>query len=61
MNDNIEIIRTYEDAWGHPRDVPDSTIQRLEEALQRTSTEPGPKTSTEAYRCFEPEWMPQRR
>jgi (1->4)-alpha-D-glucan 1-alpha-D-glucosylmutase len=59
MNDNIEIIRAYEDAWGHPRDVPDSTIQRLEEALRRTATEPGHKTSTEAYRCFEPEWMAQ--
>src|SRR6185312_5737741 len=57
MSDDIEIIRSYQDAWGHHRDVPEGTIHRLEEALQRTAGEPTPQAQAEPRRCFEPEWM----
>jgi (1->4)-alpha-D-glucan 1-alpha-D-glucosylmutase len=57
MSDDIEIIRAYEDAWGHRRDVPGDTIHRLEEALQRTANELADETQAESGRCFEPEWM----
>ena len=57
MSDDIEIIRSYQDAWGHHRDVPESTIHRLGEALQRTAGEPTPQAQAEPRRCFEPKWM----
>ncbi len=57
MNDDIEIIRAYQDAWGHHRDVPESTIHRLEEALQRSANGHAPEAPTEPRRCFEPDWM----
>jgi len=57
MSDDIEIIRAYQDAWGHHRDVPESTIHRLEQALQRNATEPANRAEAEPCRCFEPDWM----
>lgn len=57
MNDEIEIIRAYQDAWGHHREVPEATISRLEEALHRSASAPAPVAPTEPYRCFEPDWM----
>jgi 4-alpha-glucanotransferase len=60
MSEDIEIIRAYEDAWGHHRDVPDNTIHRLEEALRRNPNEPPTERPNETRRCFEPEWMAQQ-
>lgn len=57
-DDDIQIVRAYEDAWGHPRDVPESTIARLEEALQRTADAERPSSGTGATcRCYEPDWL----
>jgi 4-alpha-glucanotransferase len=57
MSDDIEIIRAYEDAWGQHREVPESTIRRLEEAMQRSDSTAAPAASSESLRCFEPDWM----
>ncbi|HEY1505657.1 MAG TPA: 4-alpha-glucanotransferase [Stellaceae bacterium] len=57
MSDDIEIIRAYQDAWGHHRDVPESTIRHLEDALQRSALEAAPAAHIEPSRCFEPDWM----
>jgi 4-alpha-glucanotransferase len=59
-DDDIQIIRSYHDAWGHHRDVPDSTAQRLEHALQRTAGDGlPPESDGETHRCYQPEWMAQ--
>src|SRR5579863_1288710 len=57
-SDDIQIIRSYADAWGHHRDVPEPTIARLEAALQRAVAEEPPRESrAEPRRCFEPDWL----
>ena len=56
--DGIEIVRAYRDAWGNPYEVPESTVQRLEHALQRAaSDDQAPAPAGAALRCFAPEWM----
>jgi (1->4)-alpha-D-glucan 1-alpha-D-glucosylmutase len=57
-SDDIQIIRAYRDAWDHHRDVPDSTVQRLEHALQNAGGETQAFTATEeTRRCYEADWM----
>ena len=60
MSDDIEIIRAYQDAWGNHREVPEGTIRRLEEVLQRGAGERAAAASSEPCRCFEPDWMAQQ-
>ena len=56
--DDIEIIRAYRDAWGQHRDVPESTVHRLEHALQRVAGDDAPQAGqSEDRRCFEPAWI----
>jgi (1->4)-alpha-D-glucan 1-alpha-D-glucosylmutase len=54
--DRIEIIRAYRDAWGNHRDVPESTIHRLQQALQHTEDDSATDLQ-ETRRCFEPRWI----
>lgn len=59
-SDGIEIIRAYQDAWGHHRDVPAETIRRLEAALQpHAGDADATGTIRDTCRCFEPDWMAQ--
>jgi (1->4)-alpha-D-glucan 1-alpha-D-glucosylmutase len=56
--DDIQIVRAYDDAWGHPREVPHSTIARLEAALQRAADAEQPSgVATATSRCYEPDWL----
>lgn len=58
--DDIHIVRTYRDAWGHQRDVPESTVVKLEQALQRAAdAEPASASAGagEICRCYEPGWL----
>lgn len=57
-SDDIQIVRAYQDAWGHHRDVPDDTIRKLEAALQPAAAANGsPEFASDSHRCHEPEWM----
>jgi len=57
-SDDIQIIRSYADAWGQRRDVPEQTIARLEAALQRRPADDHrPESRAEPCRCYEPDWL----
>ncbi|HVA14692.1 MAG TPA: 4-alpha-glucanotransferase, partial [Stellaceae bacterium] len=56
--DDIRIERSYRDAWGHQREAPGWTVERLEHAMQHVASDDRQQPETaEIHRCFEPDWM----
>jgi (1->4)-alpha-D-glucan 1-alpha-D-glucosylmutase len=56
----VRIEPEYHDGWGNRCRAPDSTVARLEAALQRAATNSalaGTSPSVDDLRCFDPPWM----
>lgn len=51
---HLGIERSYRDAWGERREVPEATIERLMATLQASALPPPHHASAQ---CFEPEWV----